>query len=120
MSNSHNSRKAPAIVAVESLVNAGVKLVFGIPGAKVDALFNELMDHPDIKLIVCRHEQNAGFMAAAIGRLSGRPGVCLVTSGPGGTNLTTALATANTEGDPVVALGRLQFQWSFSQVLHEN
>jgi catabolic acetolactate synthase len=104
MSNVDTPRQRPAAVVVNSLVNAGVKLVFGIPGAKVDPLFNELMDHPDIKLVVCRHEQNAGFIAAAIGRLTGRPGVCVVTSGPGGTNLTTALATANTEGDPVVAL----------------
>jgi catabolic acetolactate synthase len=104
MSTSGLPRQRPAAVVVNSLVNAGVKLVFGIPGAKVDPLFNELTDHPDIKLVVCRHEQNAGFIAAAIGRLTGRPGVCVVTSGPGGTNLTTALATANTEGDPVVAL----------------
>ena len=104
MSNLVSPKQRPAAVVVNSLVNAGVKLVFGIPGAKVDPVFNELMDHPDIKLVVCRHEQNAGFIAAAIGRLTGRPGVCIVTSGPGGTNLTTALATANTEGDPVVAL----------------
>ena len=103
MSNS-NSPDRPAKVVVESILNAGVNLVFGIPGAKVDGLFNELLDHPDIKLIVCRHEQNAGFMAAAVGRLTGRPGCCIATSGPGGTNLVTALATANTEGDPVVAL----------------
>ncbi|KAJ5032915.1 uncharacterized protein L3040_009504 [Drepanopeziza brunnea f. sp. 'multigermtubi'] len=94
----------PARIVVESLINAGVKLVFGIPGAKIDALFNELLDHPEIKLIICRHEQNAAFIAAAIGRLTGSPGVCIATSGPGGTNLVTALATANTEGDPVVAL----------------
>jgi len=94
----------PARIVVDSLVNAGVKLVFGIPGAKIDAVFNELIDHPEIKLIVCRHEQNAAFIAAAIGRLTGHPGVCIATSGPGGTNLVTALATANTEGDPVVAL----------------
>ncbi|MCW2663338.1 MAG: alsS, partial [Mycobacterium sp.] len=55
-------------------------------------------------LIVCRHEQNAAFMAAGIGRLTGTPGVVLVTSGPGTTNLATGLVTANTEGDPVVAL----------------
>ncbi|KAH6717973.1 thiamine diphosphate-binding protein [Leptodontidium sp. MPI-SDFR-AT-0119] len=94
----------PAEIVVESLINAGVKMVFGIPGAKIDALFNELLDHSEIKLIVCRHEQNAAFIAAAIGRLTGSPGVCVATSGPGGTNLITALATANTEGDPVVAL----------------
>jgi catabolic acetolactate synthase len=104
MSSSNTTQQRPAAVVVNSLANAGVQLVFGIPGAKVDPLFNELMDHPDIKLVVCRHEQNAGFIAAAIGRLTGRPGICIATSGPGGTNLTTALATANTEGDPVVAL----------------
>lgn len=98
-----DAQKTTRIMA-DSLANAGVKIVFGIPGAKVDPLFNELLDHPDIKVVVCRHEQNAGFMSAAMGRLTGRPGVCVVTSGPGGTNLTTSLATANTEGDPVVAL----------------
>lgn len=67
----------PAKIVVESLVNAGVKMVFGIPGAKIDALFNELLDHSEIKLIVCRHEQNAAFIAAAIGRLTGSPGVCV-------------------------------------------
>ena len=56
------------------------------------------------QLVVCRHEQNAAFMAAAIGRLTGIPGVVLVTSGPGTTNLATGLLTANTEQDPVVAL----------------
>ena len=56
------------------------------------------------RLVVCRHEQNAAFMAGAIGRLTGTPGVVLVTSGPGTTNLATGLLTANTEQDPVVAL----------------
>ncbi|KAK9238921.1 thiamine diphosphate-binding protein [Lipomyces kononenkoae] len=93
-----------AAIVVESLYNAGVRLVFGIPGAKVDAIFNVLVDHPDIKLVVCRHEQNAAFMAAAVGRITGCPGVCIATSGPGASNLTTGLATATTEGDPVVAI----------------
>nr|POF26116.1 acetolactate synthase [Quercus suber] len=93
-----------ATIIVESLFNAGVKVVFGIPGAKVDAIFNTLQDHPEIKLIICRHEQNAAFMAAAHGRLTGIPGVCIATSGPGASNLTTGLATANTENDPVVAI----------------
>lgn len=48
-----------ARIIVESIHNAGVKVVFGIPGAKVDAVFDTLSDHPEIKLIVCRHEQNA-------------------------------------------------------------
>src|ERR1700746_57897 len=57
------------------------------------------------KIIVCRHEQNAAFMAGAVGRLTGRPGVCLVTSGPGTSNLVTGAATATSEGDPMVAIG---------------
>lgn len=93
-----------ANVVVESLSHAGVPYVFGIPGAKVDGIFNALQDHESIKLIVCRHEQNAAFMAAAVGRLTGRPGVCLVTSGPGTSNLVTGLATATSEGDPVLAI----------------
>ncbi|KAK4545748.1 hypothetical protein LTR36_002702 [Oleoguttula mirabilis] len=93
-----------ASIIVDSLYNAGVKVVFGIPGAKVDAIFDELTDHPEIKLVICRHEQNAAFMAAAVGRITGVPGVCIATSGPGAGNLTTGLVTATTEGDPVVAI----------------
>ena len=98
------SSKNSGEVIVESLYNAGVRIVFGIPGAKVDSIFNALADHPEIRLIVCRHEQNAAFMAAVVGRLTGRPGVCIATSGPGASNLTTGLATATTEGDPVLAI----------------
>ena len=76
-----NDHKVASII-VNSLVAAGVKTVFGIPGAKIDAIFNTLSDHPEIKLIVCRHEQNAAMMAAATGRITGIPGVCIATSGP--------------------------------------
>ncbi|KAK5117566.1 hypothetical protein LTR62_004988 [Meristemomyces frigidus] len=93
-----------AEILVNSIYNAGVKVVFGIPGAKVDAVFDRLKDHAEIKLVVCRHEQNAAFMAAATGRITGIPGVCIATSGPGAGNLTTGLVTATTEGDPVVAI----------------
>ncbi|KAF2724400.1 acetolactate synthase [Polychaeton citri CBS 116435] len=96
--------KLVAHILVEAIYNAGVKVVFGIPGAKVDAMFDTLSDHPEIKLVVCRHEQNAAFMAAAVGRITGVPGVCIATSGPGAGNLTTGLVTATTEGDPVVAI----------------
>ena len=91
-------------LVVSSLLSSGTQLIFGIPGAKIDAVFNALLDHPQIRLIVTRHEQNAAFMAAAYGRLTGKPGVCIATSGPGASNLTTGLATATTEGDPVVAI----------------
>lgn len=93
-----------AEILVNSIHAAGVKVVFGIPGAKIDALFDRLSDHPEIHLVVCRHEQNAAFMAAATGRITGKPGVCIATSGPGAGNLTTGLITATTEGDPVVAI----------------
>jgi catabolic acetolactate synthase len=93
-----------AQIIVNSIYNAGVRVVFGVPGAKIDAIFDCLQDHPEIKLIVCRHEQNAAMMAAGVGRITGIPGVCIATSGPGASNLATGLVTANTEGDPVVAI----------------
>jgi acetolactate synthase I/II/III large subunit len=89
---------------VRSLVEQGAKYIFGIPGGKIMPTYDVLRDEGP-QLIVCRHEQNAAFMAAAIGRLTGRPGVCLVTSGPGTGNLVTGAATATTEGDPMVAIG---------------
>ena len=88
---------------IEGVAAHGVRYIFGVPGAKVDEPYDALADGGP-ELIVCRHEQNATFMAAAIGRLTGVPGVVLVTSGPGTTNLPTGLVTANTEQDPVVAL----------------
>lgn len=93
---------------IQSMINQGIKYVFGIPGAKVDQLFEDLQHstHPQCpQLIVTRHEQNAAFIAAGIGRLTGNPGVVAVTSGPGVSNLATALITATAEGDPVIALG---------------
>src|SRR3990167_2369560 len=96
--------KTGAQLFVECLVKHQVKYVFGIHGAKIDAVFNALLD-TTIKVIVCRHEQNAAFMAAAYGRLTGQPGIVLVTSGPGVSNLATGLLTATTEGDPVIAIG---------------
>ncbi|MEB5582453.1 acetolactate synthase AlsS [Enterococcus faecium] len=88
---------------VESLVNHHVDYVFGIPGAKIDGVFNELEDQGP-ELIVTRHEQNAAFMAQAIGRITGEPGVVIATSGPGASNLATGLVTATAEGDPVLAI----------------
>src|SRR6476619_7547664 len=93
-----------AELVVRALEMQGVTHVFGVPGAKIDAVFNALVDST-IKTVVCRHEQNAAFIAGGIGRMTGKAGVAIATSGPGVSNLTTGLATANSEGDPVVALG---------------
>jgi acetolactate synthase I/II/III large subunit len=104
---SENARKTTqtgAQLVVRALEAQGVTHVFGVPGAKIDAVFDELVDSK-IKTVVCRHEQNAAFIAGGIGRMTGKAGVAIATSGPGVSNLTTGLATANTEGDPVVALG---------------
>ncbi|WP_412990212.1 acetolactate synthase AlsS [Pediococcus siamensis] len=96
-----------ADMIVDTLANHHVDYVFGIPGAKIDRVFEKL-EHPTNpkapKLIVARHEQNAAFMAGGIGRITGKPGVTIVTSGPGASNLATGLATANTEGDPVLGI----------------
>jgi acetolactate synthase-1/2/3 large subunit len=93
-----------ADLLVKSLEAQGVEYIFGIPGAKIDKVFDTLLDST-IKTVVCRHEQNAAFIAGGIGRMTGKAGVALVTSGPGCSNLVTGLATANSEGDPVVAIG---------------
>lgn len=93
-----------AKLVVDVLEAQGVSHVFGIPGAKIDAVFNALVDSK-IKTVVCRHEQNAAFIAGGIGRMTGKAGIAIATSGPGVSNLVTGLATANSEGDPVVALG---------------
>lgn len=97
---------------IDSLVNHDVKYVFGVPGAKIDRVF-ERLEHPTNEkapqLIITRHEQNAAFMAQGIGRITGKPGVVLTTSGPGVSNLATGLVTATAEGDPVLAIsGQVQ------------
>jgi acetolactate synthase-1/2/3 large subunit len=93
-----------AEVLVANLEAQGVRHVFGVPGAKVDRVFDALLDSR-IETIVCRHEQNASFIAQGLGRITGKAGVCLVTSGPGCTNLATGFATATSEGAPVVGFG---------------
>ena len=93
-----------ADLVVDSLINHDVKYVFGIPGAKIDKVFDTLEDKGP-QLIVSRHEQNATFMAQGIGRITGQPGVVIATSGPGISNLATGLVTATAEGDPVLAIG---------------
>ena len=80
-----------AVLLVRSLESQGVEYVFGIPGAKIDKVFDTLSDSK-IKTVVCRHEQNAAFIAGGIGRLTGKAGVTLVTSGPGCSNLATGAA----------------------------
>ena len=88
---------------VKALENEGVEYIFGIPGEENLDLLDSL-SRSSIKLVLTRHEQAAGFMAATYGRLTGRAGVCLATLGPGATNLVTAAAYANLGAMPMVML----------------
>ena len=82
-----------ADVIVETLEALGVTHIFGVPGAKIDRVYDRLLES-SIQTVVCRHEQNAAFIAGGIGRMTGKAGVALVTSGPGVSNLATGLVTA--------------------------
>src|SRR5215218_1642285 len=88
---------------VRSLAEHGVDVVFGIPGVHTLALYDALIDSP-IRHILGRHEQGVGFMADGYARASGRPGVALVITGPGITNVATPLAEAYTNSSPVFVL----------------
>ena len=88
---------------VESLVNEGVKYLFGIPGGGVAPLFNEFYDCPQINTILTQHEQGAGFMADGYFRASGQVAACAATVGPGGVNLASGLHPAYQDNQAVLA-----------------
>ncbi|MDP6438823.1 MAG: biosynthetic-type acetolactate synthase large subunit [Candidatus Brocadiia bacterium] len=92
-----------AQILVESLLEEGVEVMFGIPGGVLIPFFDKLYEGP-LKVMLTRHEQGAGHMADGYARASGKVGVCIATSGPGATNLVTALATAYIDNVPVIAL----------------
>ena len=86
---------------VKCLEEEGVEFIYGVPGEEnLDML--ESMRTSNIKLVLTRHEQAAGFMATTYGRLTGKPGVCMATLGPGATNLVTAAAYAQLGAMPMV------------------
>lgn len=88
---------------IECLMKEGITKVFGYPGVAI-APFYEGLYNSDIEHILVRQEQNAGHAASGYSRMSGKPAVCVVTSGPGATNLITALATAYADSIPVIAI----------------
>jgi acetolactate synthase-1/2/3 large subunit len=88
---------------VKALENEGVEIIYGVPGEE-NLDFLEAMRKSNIKLILTRHEEGAAFMAATYGRLTGKPGVCLATLGPGATNFVTAGAYAQLGGFPLVMI----------------
>ncbi|MCD6583869.1 MAG: biosynthetic-type acetolactate synthase large subunit [Candidatus Omnitrophica bacterium] len=92
-----------AQILVESLLKENVEVMFGYPGGAVLPVFDFLYDAP-IRFVLSRHEQGAAHMADGYARSTGKVGVCIATSGPGATNLTTGIATAYMDSVPIVAI----------------
>jgi acetolactate synthase-1/2/3 large subunit len=86
------------------LLEQGVELMFGYPGGAIMPFYHALPEYPALRHVLVRHEQAAAHAADGFARASGRPGVCVATSGPGATNLVTGLATAHMDSSPVVAI----------------
>ncbi|HZC39735.1 MAG TPA: acetolactate synthase large subunit [Streptosporangiaceae bacterium] len=99
---------APTLTGAQALVAAlerlGVDVIFGIPGGAILPAYDPLFDSASVRHILVRHEQGAGHAAAGYAQATGRPGVCMATSGPGATNLVTPLADAYMDSVPVVAI----------------
>ena len=89
---------------LKHLEDQKVEYIFGYPGGAVLPIYDELKNHKTIKHILARHEQGAGHAAEGYARSSGKPGVVLVTSGPGATNVVTALADAYMDSIPLVCI----------------
>src|SRR5690606_6927878 len=91
-----------ARMVIEALRDQGVDTVFGYPGGAVLPIYDEIFQQNDIKHILVRHEQGAVHMAEGYARSTGKPGVVLVTSGPGATNAVTGLTDALMDSIPIV------------------
>lgn len=89
---------------IKTLENEGVEYIFGLPGEENLDILESIRKSDKIKFVLTRHEQGAGFMAATYGRLTGKPGVCLATLGPGATNLVTTAAYAQLGAMPMVMI----------------
>ena len=104
---------------VECLKAEGTKVVFGYPGAAICPFYDSLMDS-GIRHILVRHEANAGHEASGYARMTGRPAVCIATSGPGAVNLITAIATAYADSIPIVCItGQVNTEQIGSDVFQE-
>jgi acetolactate synthase I/II/III large subunit len=93
-----------AQIVIESLLAEGVDTIFGYPGGTILPTYDALMVNPVVRHILVRHEQGATHMAEGYARVSGRPGVVLVTSGPGATNTVTGIADAYMDSTPLVVI----------------
>ncbi len=96
-----NEKKTGAQAIIEALVAEGVDTVFGLTGSHVLRLYNCIAD-TDIRLVSCKHEQSGAYMADLYGRLTGRPGIVIVTAGPGAINSLTGVAQAYGAASPMI------------------
>ena len=104
-SKSHDANQMTgAAMIVRALVDHGVKHIFGYPGGAVLPIYDEIFQQGDVEHILVRHEQGAGHAAEGYARSTGKPGVVLVTSGPGATNMVTPLADALMDSIPLVCI----------------
>ena len=102
--NNQKNPRTGAQVLIEALKINGVNRIFSIPGESFLAALDALYDTPEIALTICRNEGGASYMAEAYGKLSGRPGVCFVTRGPGATNASCGLHVAMQDSTPMILL----------------
>lgn len=93
-----------ADLIVKLLERQGISTIAGVPGGAALPMYDALSKSEQIHHVLCRHEQGAGFIAQGMARVSGRPEVCLASSGPGATNLVTAIADAKLDSIPMIAL----------------
>ena len=99
-----------ADVLIEGLIDWGVEVVFGLPGDGINGIMEALRTRQDkIRFVQVRHEESAAFMACGYAKYTGKLGVCLATSGPGGIHLLNGLYDAKLDGQPVLAITGLQF-----------
>ena len=104
---------------IKCLEAEGVSTVFGYPGVAICPFFNSILDS-DIKTVLIRTEQNAAHAASGVARMTGRPGVCAVTSGPGATNVITGIATAFADSIPMICItGQVNSELLGSDVFQE-
>ncbi|MCX6000284.1 MAG: thiamine pyrophosphate-binding protein, partial [Chloroflexi bacterium] len=97
-------RMSGAEVIIRLMARQGVRFIAGIPGGANLPLYDALSQHQEIRHILARHEQGAGFIAQGMARATGKPAVCFATSGPGATNIMTAIADAKADSVPIVCV----------------
>src|SRR3979490_749339 len=110
-----------ADILVDCLVRWHVEVVFGLPGDGINGIMESLRKRQkDIRFIQVRHEEAAAFMACGYSKYTGRLGVCLATSGPGGIHLLNGLYDAKLDGAPVLAITGLQFHDLVATFTHQD